>query len=639
MTSVNMDLGNNQSIGCTEASETEILLGNEAVVKGLLESRVGFTTAYPGTPSTEIQMQLHKIAEKEQLFFEYSVNEKVAMEMAGAAALSGVRSAVVLKHVGLNVASDALMGLTYFGVNAGMVIIVVDDPGCLSSQNEQDSRFWGKFAHIPIFEPANAQEIRDFIIQAYELSEKYQTICMVRLTNFTAHNSSKVCYNDVSEKLFRKGSFEPDYRLAIPARYILHKALHNKISSFKTDETFLSLNRLIPPPDHFDSEGQHGKLIITHGAVYPIVNYLREYLQLGIPILKVGAIYPLQEKQWLSILANYSTIYFIEELESYLEDEVLKIIGKHHLDTRVFGKTDLALPEENRLTPAVLQQAFKRIMGDPTDDDLFVPLEENHSPFESLFGRGKLLLPRTLPRLCNGCPHRAAFYSIKKAIGTEEAIIPSDIGCYALGQVPPIAIGDFWLCMGGGIGTALGFSKTNNKPVIAIIGDGTFFHAGLPPLVDAVLYNHNVTVAILNNSLTAMTGGQPTPSTSAKNAQNQTPIDLEQVVRGIGVKYIYSVDVEDVYRNTKIFQEAINYDGPAVVIFNGKCMIEFAREGHIPKDHPIIDPALCNHCCICLTDFGCPAIYSEEGTMHIDPESCVNCGVCVSICPRNAIKK
>ncbi len=613
----------------TEMKE-ELLLGNRAAVKGILEANVGFATSYPGTPSTEIQMELFRISKTGQIYFEFAVNEKVAMEMAGAAALSGVRSAVIMKHVGANVASDAFMALAYFGVKAGLVMIVVDDPGCQSSQNEQDSRMWGKFAHIPIFEPSTSQEVKDYIVKAFELSERYNMVCMVRLTNYTALNTGKVRYKEVKEKLNYKGNFIKDIHYAIPARYLLHKELHAKIEQIKNDDDLLSMNILYP------TKTKSEKLIITQGVLYPIVKYMADYTKTDAAILKIGAIHPLNEDQIIKTLKDYKYIYFVEELESYLETEITSIIGKHHIDVKIFGKTELEVPVENKVNPDVLGETFKRISGDPNDAELFKPTPKNKLPFEPIMEREDLLLPRTLPRLCDGCPHRGAFYVIKKATD-RETIIPSDIGCYALGQVLPVDVGDFWLCMGGGLGTALGFSVTNNKPVVAVIGDGTFFHAGLPPLIDAVIYNHKVTLAILNNRLTAMTGGQPTPSSLDEPNFVQSPADIEKIVKAIGVKWVKSVRVENVQENIKLFKEAMKFDGPAVMIFTGECVVDMQRKQIPWGKPPYIDPDKCTMCGICYMDFSCPSIEKKDGKMVINEDTCSGCNICVDVCQVGAI--
>jgi indolepyruvate ferredoxin oxidoreductase alpha subunit len=621
---------NDKDVVIGEGEVSQLLMGNRAVVQGLLEAKVGLTAAYPGTPSTEIQMQLYRLHKKGQLYFEFSVNEKVALEIAGAAALSGVRSAVIMKHVGLNVASDALMALAYFGVQGGMVVVVVDDPGCLSSQNEQDSRFWGKFSHLPILEPSTSQEIKATIVQAYELSEKYNTIFLVRLTSFTSLNTSEVKMKVVEENLEKDGDFFKDIRYAIPARYILHKGLHVNIEQIREDEDFKSNNVL-----KF-KESVSDKLIITQGAIYPIVEYMRNLNQLDIPILKINAVHPLNTKQIVEFLKKYKYIYFVEELESYLESEILSIIGKHKLDVKVFGKKELAIPEENRILPDVLEEAFKRIVADPHNEEIFNVKPEDPPPYAQVFGREDQLIPRTLPRLCDGCCHRGAFYSIKRATKKTD-IVPSDIGCYALGQVFPVDVGDFWLCMGASIGTAIGFSLTNDKPVVAIIGDGTFFHAGIPPLIDAVLYNHNITVAILNNSLTAMTGGQPTPSSGEEIAKGQRQLDIEQVVRGLGVEWVKSVRVEDTKENTKLFREAMAHEGPSVMIFNGECVVELYRHSLDLGEAPYVDEELCNMCGTCFIEFSCPSIIKKDGRIVIREDTCTACNICVGVCPQAAI--
>lgn len=627
MTSVN-NAGDNEEI---HTKETQLLMGNRAVVQGLLEAKVGLTTAYPGTPSTEIQMQLYKLSNKGQLYFEFSVNEKVALEIAAASALSGVRSAVIMKHVGLNVASDPLMALAYFGVVGGMVLVVVDDPGCLSSQNEQDSRFWGKFSHLPILEPSTSQEVKDTIVKAFELSERYNSVFIVRLTNYTSLNTSEVEKNVVEEKMSKDGEFFKDVRYIVPARYVYHKELHGKIKAIRADKEFLGFNELRY------SDSKSDKLIVTQGSIFPMVEYTRNFGKLDIPILKVSAIHPLSEEQLCEIIKNYNYIYFVEELESYLEDEISAIIAKNNLNVKIIGKEKLRIPQENKITPDVLLEPFTLIAADPDDENTFRYEEIPQLPFEPVIGREDLLLPRTLPRLCDGCSHRGAFYSIKRATSVSTHILPSDIGCYALGQVSPIEVGDFWLCMGASIGTAIGFSLTNNKPVIAIIGDGTFFHAGIPPLIDAVLYNHNITVAILNNRLTAMTGGQPTPSSNEDSSQNQNPVDIEELVKAIGVKWVKSVRVEDVKENTKLVREAMDFEGPAVMIFNGECVVELYKHDFDLGEPPYVDQEICNHCGICFIEFDCPSIVKVEGRIEIKEETCSACNICVNVCPQEAI--
>lgn len=616
--------------------QKKLIIGNHAVVQGLLQAHVGVTAAYPGTPSTEIQTKLYQLSKKGQIFFEFAVNEKVAFEISAAASMSGVRSAVIMKHVGLNVASDPMMAFAYFGTLGGMLLVVVDDPGCLSSQNEQDSRFWGKFAHLPIFEPSTNQEIIDMIQIAYEVSEKYNQLCILRMTNFTSLNTSEVEYIPIEENLPHEGEFLRDVNYQIPARYILHKNVHAKLEQIRVDPQFKALNKIITPKGEPQSPE---KLIITHGAIYPVVAYLNEYYGLNLPILKISAIHPLNEKQILDAIKPYKYLYFVEELESYLETEFLAIIGKNRTNHLVFGKKELEVPQENRLVAEFLAIPFEHIKGDPTNPDTFVPKTKPTLPFAPILTQKELIIPRTLPRLCDGCPHRGAFYVIKKATNYDD-IIPSDIGCYALGQVPPVQVGDFWLCMGGGVGTSLGFSVTTDKHVVGVIGDGTFFHAGIPPLLDAVLHKRKVTVAILNNYLTSMTGGQPTASSPGYIAPEQRQIDIEQVVRGLGVEWVKSVSVDDIKENIKIFKEALEFEGPSVVIFTGRCVIDIFRNQDImeqSKKKVYIDQDKCTACGTCLYDFSCPSLVKSDGKFVINQNSCIACNLCINVCPVNAI--
>jgi indolepyruvate ferredoxin oxidoreductase alpha subunit len=606
------------------------MLGNEAAVQGILEAGISFITGYPGSPSTEIQKQLYKLSQKGQVFFRFALNEKIALENAAAASLSGVRSAVIQKHVGLNVASDAFMTLAYFDFQAALVIIVVDDPGCLSSQNEQDSRLWGKFAHLPILEPSNVQEVKDYILKAVEIAEKYDTVSIVRLTHLTALSTAEVEYTPVTENLNWKGSFVKNYNFLNPERYQLHKQMHDELRRISLDEAFNALNAII---GNYDSKTE--KLIVTHGSAYPIVKYMNEITQTNLPILNIRAIHPLNNEQINALIANFKYIYFIEELESYLEDEIASIIGHQNLDVKIYGKKELEIPEENRLIPDVLHEAFLRIKFDPKDTEVFEREIEDQLEFLTKYRTEDILIPKTIPQLCIGCPHRGAYQSIQKAIDPYENVIPSDVGCYSLGQVPPIEIGDFWLCMGGSIGTAIGFSLTNDKPVIAIIGDGTFFHAGISPLIEAVLYNHNITIAILNNSIVAMTGGQPSPTSKEEFVGKY--IDLEEFIKRIGVDFVRSVNVENVRENARIFKKAIAFEGPAVVIFNGICAVQSLRKGKIPKPS-YIDQKLCTKCGNCLIDFACPAINKVNNQIIIDEITCLGCKICHDVCSSKAIK-
>ncbi|NHJ87615.1 MAG: hypothetical protein FK734_19295 [Asgard group archaeon] len=619
-----------ENISFYREKKKALFLGNEAAVQGILEAGIAFITGYPGSPSTEIQKELYKLSQKKQVFFRYALNEKIALENAAAAALSGINAAVIQKHVGLNVASDALMTLAYFDYPAGLVIIVVDDPGCLSSQNEQDSRFWGKFAHLPVFEPSTVQEIKDFVVKAVNIAKKYHTVSIIRMTHLTALSTAEIEYTPKKEKLDWKGNFVKSYRFLNPERYQLHKEMHKKLERISQDEIFTELNSII---GNFDSKTE--KLIVTHGSIFPVVNYMNKFTQTNLPILNIRAIHPLNKEQISSIISNFKYIYFIEELETYLEDEIASIIGHENLNVKIFGKQLLEIPEDNRIIPDVLHEAFLRIKFDPNNSEIFKRKIENQLEYLTKYRTDDLLIPKTLPQLCTGCPHRGAYQAIQKAINTFDFIVPSDVGCYSLGQVPPIEIGDFWLCMGGSIGTAIGFSLTNDKPVIAVIGDGTFFHAGISPLIEAVLYNHNITVAVLNNATIGMTGGQPSPSSNEDFVGNY--INLEEFIKRIGVKFVRSVNVENIRENSKIFKEAIAYEGPAVVIFNGECAIQQLRKGKVNKPS-YIDQKLCTKCGNCLIDFACPAIDKANNEFVINQETCVGCNICHDICLNNAIK-
>ncbi|MEN6329529.1 MAG: indolepyruvate ferredoxin oxidoreductase subunit alpha [Methanobacteriaceae archaeon] len=597
------------------------LLGNEAAVRGAVEAGVGVAATYPGTPSSEIGDVLHRLAQDAGIYFEFSINEKVALEVAAAAAASGVRSFTFMKHVGLNVASDSFMSAVYTGVQAGMVILTADDPSMFSSQNEQDNRHYARLANLPLLEPSNPQEVKDFILQAFQISEAFQIPVLVRTTTRVSHMRGIVKLGPVDQKP-KKGFFakDPERFVPVPATArIMHQKLVEKMGKISRMMGESTLNVEYP---------QNGKVgIITGSSAY---NYCRDVVekdQLPVNILKIGFSYPFPEEKVFKFLQGLDKVLVAEEVDPIMEKEVLAIIGKHGLSVEVKGKLDGSMPMIYEYTPDIVGESIYHVLGLKKDK---VALLESDKP-----------LPNRPPTLCPGCPHRAAYYAVSKAaenLGLTEVIHPTDIGCYTLGVEPPYQSADYLLSMGSSIGTSCGFSKATNQPVVSFIGDSTFFHAGIPPLVNAVHNKNRFVLVILDNRTTAMTGGQPHPGLPVDGLGNEAPeISIPALVQAAGVEFMQTINPLNIKKSIKIFQDALEHPGVAVVISKHPCVL-LKTKPQRGTARLVVETQKCDDCGDCLSTLACPALYQGDGQVEIDPQLCQKCNVCVQICPQNAIK-
>jgi indolepyruvate ferredoxin oxidoreductase alpha subunit len=605
-----------------------LLLGNEAIARGILEAGIGVVTTYPGTPASEIGDTISEIAQDARIYMEYSTNEIVATEVAGGAANCGVRALTAMKHVGLNVASDFVMTLAYAGVRAGLVIVTADDPECYSSQNEQDNRFYALLSNLPCLEPSDSQEAKDMTISAIEISEKLEVPVLLRTTTRVSHTRGPVVYGAL-EKPNLKGAFTKDVKrlVMVPANSRpKHPVLLKTVEKAKEISENSVYNRVV-------REAKNREFgIISSSSAYNYAVEAADLLGLDASVLKLGMTYPLPEKMIAEFLEKHEKIVIVEELEPYLEMQTKAIAKDYAPGVEIFGKMGGEyFPREGELSTRTVATGLAKIIGTRLPID-FKKIDENFLEI------AKGLPPRP-PILCAGCPHRASLYVMKRAAG-EKAVYSTDIGCYALGCASPLRAGDIMTCMGASIGTAEGISKVIGEDTFAIIGDSTFFHAGIPGLINAVYNNHKVVVGVLDNLATAMTGHQPHPGTGLTGMHTPSErILIENVAKGCGVKYVKVVNPFEVKETEAVLKEALARDGPSVVIFRAPCALMVVRERR-RKNAEILVCKInekCTECMACVKLLGCPALIVEDGKVEINETMCVACGLCVSVCPYGAI--
>jgi len=604
------------------------LLGNEAAVRGALEGGVSLVSTYPGTPSSEIGNVFYKIAQDSGVYFEFSSNEKVALEVSAAAAASGLRSFVFMKHVGLNVAADSFMSTVYTGVKGGMIVLSADDPSMYSSQNEQDNRIMARLAGIPLLEPSNPQEVKDLMKFGFELSEKYEIPVLMRTTTRISHMRGVVNLGPVL-KGKEKGFFQknPGQYVVMPAFAVkMREKLIEKLGMIKEDANNSSLNKII-------DKGGKSLGIVTSGGAYNYVMDVVSENDLKVKILKLAFSHPFPEQAVLDFINSVDNILVVEEVEPVMENEVLAIIGKYDLRKKVYGKLDGTLPRIYEFNPDIVSSGMAKVV----DKELI-----KREKFST-----KLSLPLRPPVLCPGCPHRATSFALKKAIKKlklkeEDIIYSSDIGCYALAIQEPYKMADYCISMGSSLGIGCGFAKATDQKVISFIGDSTFFHAGMAGLVNAVHNRDSLLLVVLDNRITGMTGGQTNPGTPLDGMGNPAPeVSIEGIAQGAGAKFVKTVDPFNLKETEKVFKEALQCEEVAVVITKHPCaMLTDAQN----KKNGInikyaVNQEKCIKCLICVKNFSCPAIYIEkDGLVSINPLLCDGCGLCVQVCPKKAIE-
>jgi indolepyruvate ferredoxin oxidoreductase alpha subunit len=610
--------------------ERVILLGNEAIARGALESGVMIVAGYPGTPSTEIVETIAELCKKYAgIYVEWSINEKVAFETAFGGSMCGLRSAAVMKHVGVNVAADPFVTACYAGARGGFVLIESDDPECFSSQNEQDNRYLARHALCPVLEPSNVEEAKEMTKFAFEFSERYETLVMLRSTTRLSHSRGDVVLGEIPERKNR-GNFDHNKArwtyLPVNAR-IYHRIMLDRFQKIEEAVNENPFNRISLSPN-----SKNG--IIAPGLPFAyVIDFLKsQNLETEISYLKLATSFPPPKKLIQKFLKNLKRVLVVEELEPFIEDYINIFAKEINPQLEVVGKK--LLPRNGELTPQIVEDAINKFLR-----------KESESQVNST--KAAVLAPPRPPVLCAGCPHRACFYALKGAEkrAGKKFIYSSDIGCYTLGYYPPLETIETCLCMGASIGMAHGIVKSGDpSPVFAILGDSTFFHAGIPSLANLVYNKSPVNVLVVDNVSTAMTGFQPHPGTGIRITGEKTKrILIEELGKGLGVEFIRVFDPYDLDATIKVILEAIEYkEGPKLLISRHPCsLLEF--RGKQKKGERVqlytIDTAKCNKCRICTSSFGCPAFFIDEETneIRIVEKLCVGCGVCLQICPVKAI--
>ncbi|KIX15909.1 indolepyruvate ferredoxin oxidoreductase subunit alpha [Dethiosulfatarculus sandiegensis] len=598
-----------------------ILLGNEAIVRGAMEAGLAFSSCYPGTPSSEVPNNLFALKDKRGFYMEFATNEKVAMECTGGAAVSGLRSLTAMKHVGMNVASDPMMTLACTGVKGGMVIYNADDPSMFSSQNEQDNRYFAKFGNLPLLEPTTTQEMKDLTVYAFELSEELGMPVILRSTTRLAHARGVVELGEMGP-VQNKGEFKKDpwNLVTLPATAPqMHRNVLARMEKARVISNSSALNQVI-------GEGDLGIVASGIGLNYALDAVGDLGLSGKVSVLKLAMTNPLPDEMIKDFLKNKKKVLIVEELEPYLEEAVKVLAQEEGLTLKIRGKGVGRMSRVMEYDPAMVRQAVADYFE--VEDKTPVPVDLTDVPE----------LPKRPPNLCPGCPHRMTYYAVKQAVG-EDAIFPSDIGCYTLGFMPPYNITDFVICMGASASSPAGISKGTDKPIVAFIGDSTFFHSGMTGLANAVYNNHKYTLVILDNGITAMTGHQPSAAMDPDLAGlDLTHIELEDVVRGLGVKHVQVVKPTNMAKTRAAVEEAVNYDGLSVIISREPCPLHLRRFKKTKKPVFMVDQEKCKNHRDCIEKYACPAFFLEQGKVNIDPNLCIGCATCVQVCPEHAIR-
>lgn len=590
-------------------------MGNEAIAAGAFHAGVSLVSGYPGTPSTEILESAAKISNG-LYYVEWSTNEKAALEVAAGASYSGARTLVTMKQVGLNVAADPVMSLAYVGVKGGMVIVSADDPGPISSQTEQDTRHFARFAKLPCFDPSSPEEAYEMVGAAYDVSERYNTPVLLRPTTRVCHGCAGVKIDDEYVPHTPDGFIKDTERFVIFPRtsYLNHIRIEQRVPILSEEFSSSPFNRI---------EGD-GKIGIACGGIsYAYVSEAVKILGISerVSVLKIGTPYPFPENLAVDWIRGVDKILVVEELDPVIERELVFLCGKHGLSCRVFGKYtgNSPLAGENSV------ESVMRYIADFAD----IALPENSTSTDN-----DPALPVRPPVLCAGCPHRASFLAVKYAMKGKKAVFSGDIGCYTLGNAKPLDMVDTCLCMGADITIAQGIHRIEPDTVnFSFIGDSTFFASGMTGVANAVYNECDIVIMVLDNSITAMTGGQPHPGTGRTMMNtNGGKIDLVRVLEALGVSSVEVVNPFDFEKTVDVIKSTAEKKGVRAIVCRAPCvnLVKGKTALHVTEK--------CIGCLKCINETGCPALIKNGKRVVIDDGLCTGCGLCKSICPVSAIE-
>jgi indolepyruvate ferredoxin oxidoreductase alpha subunit len=605
-----------------------VLLGNEAIVRGIVEAGVAALFTYPGTPSSEIPMTLYaaKSILKQigyNFYLEWSTNEAVALESAYGYSFSGQRTVFVCKHVGLNVAADVFLTLVNAGVIGGLVLIIAEDPQMHSSQNEQDNRWYSKLANIPMYEPSDAYEANLMLKDAFLLSEQFQTPVILRIVTRIAHSRVDIPLNPITLPIVKEKNeldIDPQRFVCIPAN-----ARKNKLRLLKRIEG-ISEHLKQSKWNSVEKGKRKDIAIITTGSAYSYIKEVISQLKLDVSVLKIGISHPFPKEIISNFLVEYNSakIFVIEEADSVLETFIKELSFDSKFSGQIIGRDQDLTPPFGELTTYKVWQGLAKFLE--------IDLPEINVPEID-----ETIIFQRPPVLCPGCPHRATFYALNKAISKRHRLVSTDIGCYTLGAAPPLSAGDISICMGSsvGIGSGLAQIPNQNDPIVAIIGDSTFWHTGLPGLVNAVYHESQLLLIAVDNSATAMTGFQPNPGEK---------LSIAEAAKGVGVKFVAEVDAYNPKETIKVMKEAVKTEGVSVIVSKGECRIQYVRREGLPDITYHLEANRCVGVHSCVNLIACPAIMwsgkkNDRGKEipYIDQFLCARCGLCAEVCPYGVI--
>ena len=589
-------------------------MGNGAIALGALAAGVNVVAGYPGTPSSEIIETIKKYNKDGNVHLEWSINEKAALEVAAGASYAGARTLVTMKQMGLNVAADPLMSVAYVGVKGGMVVVSADDPGPISSQTEQDTRFFADYARIPVFDPVSPKDAYEMIQEAFEYSEKYNTPVLFRPTTRVCHAYESIEIPEIFNVKEYEGFIKNSKKWVIFPRlsFANHKMIEQRNPLIGDDFSDYKKN-------FYTGKGE--KAIISSGISY---SYTKEYLKdrEDVVFARIATAHPFPEKLVLKALENVKEVLCVEELSPYIENQVIKLIGKYHLDIKVYGKGTNDMPQAGENSTDSVSKVIDKFLGETKSSE---KIDLSDMPE----------LPVRPPVLCAGCPHRGSFYAVKKAMAGKKAYFCGDIGCYTLGNAMPLDMVDTCLCMGAGITQAQGLHWTDTDATcFAFVGDSTFFASGMTGVANAIYNEADLILCVLDNSTTAMTGHQPHPGTGVNMMGDFVEkMNIADILKGMGVKTVLHVNPLNFEESVDAVKKCAGEKGVKAILFESPCIALYK-----PVQKMMINDK-CIKCKKCIREIGCPAIITENGKVTIDTSLCTGCNLCTQICPVNAIEK